>query len=358
MSIRISRRAGIVSVLLAAVVSTYFLWPRASRSAPLREAREAVGQRDFDRAATRLDEHFTRWPDDADGHLFAAQCARRSDRVAEAEKHLRRFRELTGDDERFNRERLLLSAQQGELASLDGGFAVFKMKDDDPDAPLAIEALARGYMRKGQWGRARQWLQQWLDRKPERADRAQALTWSGQCRQRLGQFPEAVADFREAHRLDPAALEVRMDLAEMLIRSAPQEALDHLEAIAAREPNRLRVLIDIARAKRNLGDFDSVRPLLEELLRQSPTDLAALTEMAKLELDLRRPIEAETYVRKAEALAPNSHEVNATLLRCLVDQGKTAESDRIRAKLKTLEAELERRAAELISTGASPKATR
>jgi Flp pilus assembly protein TadD len=100
----------------------------------------------------------------------------------------------------------------------------------------------------------------------------------------------------------------------------------------------------LARARRSLGQPESVIGLLDELLERSPTDTAAILERGKATLDLGRPNEAEPFLRLALAQAPNDPFVHLALSRCLLLTGKEPEARRHQQlyeelQLKILQAE-------------------
>src|SRR5262249_11208739 len=84
----------------------------------------------------------------------------------------------------------------------------------------------------------------------------------------------------------------------------------------------------LARARRSLGQPQSAVDLLDELLEHSPTDTAAVLERGKATLDLGRSNEAEPFLRRALAQAPNDPFVHLALSRCLLLTGKEPEARR------------------------------
>jgi Flp pilus assembly protein TadD len=62
------------------------------------------------------------------------------------------------------------------------------------------------------------------------------------------------------------------------------------------------------------------------VLAHNPDHLPALTERAKVALDAQQPAEAEEWLRKAEALAPNDQEVLLTLARTLLRLGRAEDA--------------------------------
>src|SRR5947209_2756321 len=72
-------------------------------------------------------------------------------------------------------EQLLLSAERA--VGQAEGVCRRRVEQDDPDAPLILEALARGYLRQYRLGEARFCLDVWLGKQP---DNPQALCLKGQ----------------------------------------------------------------------------------------------------------------------------------------------------------------------------------
>ena len=77
-------------------------------------------------------------------HLLAARTARRRDAYAEAERHLAACEQIAGMTKEVARERLLLTAQQGELEGVEE-LLHGRTGANDPEAVLTLEALAKGY---------------------------------------------------------------------------------------------------------------------------------------------------------------------------------------------------------------------
>src|SRR5262249_2631185 len=117
-----------------------------------------------------------RWPDDPEVLLLAARASRRARVYDDAERCLEKYRQARGLDEAGNFEQLLLPTERTLDARLDARCRHL-VKQDHPDTPLLLEALARGYLRQYRLAEARRCLELWLERQP---DNTQALTLLGQ----------------------------------------------------------------------------------------------------------------------------------------------------------------------------------
>ncbi len=85
----------------------------------------------------------------------------------------------------------------------------------------------------------------------------------------------------------------------------------------------------LAVSRHGLGQLDQAQPLLDELLATNPQDVPALIERGRLALDAQQPAEAETWLRRAEAIAPDHADVLLSLGRTLRMLRRAPEARRV-----------------------------
>jgi predicted Zn-dependent protease len=337
------RKSWIILALLAPAVgyAGYWLGVSVWANHRYRAAQDAAARRDFAEADRQLRDALSVWPGDAAVQLLAAQTARRQGNFGAAHEHLRAYRRAHGSPEAAAREEELARLQKGDLAEAD---AVLRASTEQPQAPesaLMLEAYIEGHLKvlsiaasvgmpislKKDAGLPRG-IDLWLEQRGAPADRAQGLVWHGQVRTLEGAYAEAATDFRAALALDPKQVAARWHLAKNLIEAAPADSAQLLESLRREYPDDRDVRILLATARRNLGDLNQAQQLLDELLTATPDDVAVLLERGQVALDARRPQDAETWLRRAETLAPQLPAVSLALARCLLVAGRADEARR------------------------------
>jgi predicted Zn-dependent protease len=102
------------------------------------------------------------------------------------------------------------------------------------------------------------------------------------------------------------------------------------------------VVLGLARCWYELGEFESARALLDEFLATQPDHAVALADRVKLALTTGQPAEAEQWLRRAVAVAPNDPDVLYPLVQCLQHVGKTEEAKTWLARFQKIETDLKR----------------
>jgi tetratricopeptide (TPR) repeat protein len=313
-----------------------FLWAEHHLDA----ARRALDQYAFDEAQHHLDLYLKVHPRSAAAHLLAARAARRRDAYDEAERHLAACLRLDGMTEATARERLLLTAQQGDLGDMEG-LLTAHAGADDPEAALVLEALAKGYLNRFWQADALTCLNRLLERQPRHPP---ALLMRARVWERLAlrgeaeRDPDARRDYEALLELGPS-FEARLGLAGTLYRlGRPWEALGEYEPLRRERAADPDVLLGLARCRYSLHEVDEARRLLDELLERHPKHAAALLERGRLALHAGQLAEAEEWLRRAADAAPlYDCEAQRVLCLCLEAAQKTEEARRCRERLRERE---------------------
>jgi predicted Zn-dependent protease len=334
---------GLVVVLLLAIGgAAYVVWDTLRTNHHRDAARRALERYDYAEAAMHLDRYLALRPDDRDARLLAAQTARRDGRLGEAMRRLNDAKKQGVPASAVAAERELLAIQSGDLSRSAGLVQFCADNPDNPEAGLALEALAEGALKAFDLGRARWAIGLWLRHRSSDAAQARGLTWQGRAHEFAQDFGKALADFRRATELAPDDPAVRLKLAEALIREEPREAVPHLERLQRLRPDDPEVRFQTARLRRALGQPEEAAPLLDELLADEPQRVAALVERGRVAMDLNRPGEAEDWLRRALARAPELRDVNLALADCLRQCGRLDEAKQFQDKVREIDARLQK----------------
>jgi len=283
------------------------------------------------------------WRWSAQTHLVAGRAARRAGMTTEAEHHFERCLSLAGRDSpdwaAVKLERLLMQAQIGELRGIE---AVLwdKVNRDAPEAPLILEAMARGYSRMFRLGEALKCLQMILERNP---DNDEALYGCGWIADRSDGAMDALKYYRRALRVRPDRDDVRLALAKVLAKDDPKEAIGQFEQLKSRQPDNLEVLLGLAGAYQGSGRIDGLEragELVEAVLQRDPENPDALTEKAKVMIASGQASEGEALLRRALANDPSNAPANFQLYQCLQAQpDREAEAEAQRAVFDRIKAD-------------------
>lgn len=249
----------------------------------LRAAQLCLERYEFEEAQQHLDLYLKVHPRSAAGHLLAAQTARRRDAYDEAETHLAAYLQLEGMTEAAARERLLVTAQQGDLTEMEG-LLTARTGPGDPEAVLVLEALAKGYLNRFWEVEALECLNPLLDRQPGhyRALLMRARVFENQAlKGETEREQDALRDYEKAVELKPM-FEARLGLAGTLYRlGRPRDALIEYERLRQEQPPNVEALLGAARCRYSLNEVDEARRLLDLALEQCPADAAAALERGR-----------------------------------------------------------------------------
>jgi tetratricopeptide (TPR) repeat protein len=336
-ALRRRKRLALVGLVLLvlAVVGGWLGWAEYH----LRAGERALGAHALTRARSHLDRYLRVHPGSARGHLLAARAARAAGDFEEADRHLQACERAGGDTPELRLEGHLLEAQRGALSGPIEMLLWEYVKEDHPQTPLILEALALGYLYVYRLGEARDCLERWLAREP---DNAQALFIRGLVRQGLQDQVGAGADYRRAVELAPEHFAARRWLAEYLLSGRQaDEAAEHFERLRQEEPDNPEALFGLARCRRELGDRDAARQLLDRLLAEQTPRPAWLLERGRLAQAEEDHAGAEEWFRQAHALAPHEADHCYALAACLSRRGAGDEARRYRERGKEIERDLE-----------------
>jgi tetratricopeptide (TPR) repeat protein len=304
-----------------------------------RAGEQALSRGDLSPARVHLQACLRAWPKDARVHLLAARAARRAGALDEAEQHLAACQAAGGVTDETTLEWALLRARRGELPEVEP-YLRARLDDGRADPVPILDVLTAELMRLRRLIEARQYLDRWLQLKP---DDAIALVRRGWVAEHLVDDAAAAHDYEHALAITPEDDNVRLRLAEIQERTGhAAEAVAHFERLRGRQPAEPAVLLGLARCRRQLGQPDEARQLVEAVLADHPLHAGALAEHGWLALDGGEVGEAETWLRQAVAQDPHDREILYSYYRCLEQLGKTDEARACLERVRALEADAKR----------------
>jgi tetratricopeptide (TPR) repeat protein len=211
---------------------------------------------------------------------------------------------------------------------------------DHPDAPLVLEALARGYLRCDRLRDVLEACNLWISRQP---DHPWPWLWRGGVFERLGNYHQAVADYRRALENAPEDRDVRLALGALFVRGRqPGAAVEHFEYLLDRSPEDDEALLGLASCRLEQGRPEDAVPLLERVLANDPASARGLFLRGKAALELQDAAGAQRWLAQADRQAPDDPEALHQLTGALRTQGKHAEADRLVPRLEALRQDLAR----------------
>lgn len=205
-------------------------------------------------------------------------------------------------------------------------------------------------------GRDREALQVFasMQQRPETSLQIRGLFGAALSHQNLGEPLKAKKLYRQALDADPEFDRARYRLALLIIDEQPQEALQMLDAVLARDPLHHGSAYNRALALRNLGRSAQARLAMEhyrgvlegrarisqlkERWAQDPADLKLILELGRLHRQLGAISQALNWYTRAGLLAPTDPRPPVEAVRTLLMAGRTAEATILANSLRGTEA--------------------
>jgi tetratricopeptide (TPR) repeat protein len=316
-----------------------WLWQSWRGQPQWRQVQAAFDQHDLESAALHLNGYLERRPEDAAGWLLAGQTARRLGRYPETEACLTRCQQIGGVTEATRLEWNLLRVQQGDLGGIDARLRA-TITPQDPNAPLVLEALARGYLVTDRLLDALEACELWIKRQP---DAPWPWLWRGRTYERLANHDQALENYQRAVKMAPQNRDMRLRLAALLSRGRqPGPSATHFRYVLDRFPDDNEALLGLAGCLIDLGESASAVPLLERVLASDPAASRALVLLGKSALEQGSSADAERLLSQALRQAPYDYEACHQLILTLRRQGKDAEADVLAPRLEALLQDVDR----------------
>lgn len=329
-------------VLSAAVLGLVNLWAWHQ----FREAEQALHDDQLDRARFHISQCLRIWQRGPATHFLAARIERLSGHYSEAEQYLRECVRLQhGASEATQLEEILLRAQAGDLAEVEGG--LWKcIEADHPESEQILETLARTYVREGRNAAALACLDRWIQCEPQSA---RAWHWRGWVNEHSKNMVRAILDYQRALELEPGRWGARLRMTGLLLEwNNLNQARIHIQELHRTHPDDPGVQAALARYRELNGEAEEAIRLLDQVLEVHPEYFEALLLRGQLSCLQQHPAEGEAYLRRALSLHPAHAGVLYALFQCLEQQGKESESAAVYVRYKQVEADV-RRLAQLVN---------
>jgi predicted Zn-dependent protease len=327
-------------LLLAAIgVAGWRIVRELGTTGHFRAAQAALDAGDFPAARRHLDHCLKAWPHSAETHFLAARAARRNGDLPDALRLLAAAEKLGWVPEAIELERTLLRVPLGEFPEVEKILSGW-VADGHPDSDLILEVLAPAYLGNYQLGTAQHYAKLWTESRPGSARAWACLSAVARAN---GDKEGAIDASRRAVSLAPESRKDRLEFVRLLLETSHStEALEHLEYLRQRAPDDPRVRLGLARCHSMRGEPEEARRLLDEVLAELPNDPDALAARGRLEFSAGGYAQAERWLRRAAERTPLDRHILASLIPCLVRNGKTDEVRRWTERLKKCDADLAR----------------
>jgi tetratricopeptide (TPR) repeat protein len=326
------------ALLIAVVASLVGAW-LGRADTPWQEAQAALARHELQAAAGHLDLHLQSQPDDAAALFLAGRTARRLGRYNAAEAYLVRCQQIDGVTDATRLEWDLFRVQQGDLGDVHTRLRS-TITPEHPEAPLVLEALARGYLVTDRLMDALEACDLWIS---QQADHPWPRLWRGSIYERLANVESAKADYEQALVIAPDDRDVRLSLGALYRRGRqPAPAAEHFEFVLQRFPNDQEALIGLAGCRIELGEPDAAVPLLERVVDANPHEPQALLLLGRVAREKSDAATAEHWLRQAVEHMPDDPEALHQLILALRTQGKHNEADALAPGLEILRGDIDR----------------
>jgi tetratricopeptide (TPR) repeat protein len=201
-------------------------------------------------------------------------------------------------------------------------------------------------------GRDREALQVFasMQQRPETSLQTRGLFGAALSHQNLGESLKAKQLYRQALAAEPDFDRARYRLALLILDDQPQEALEMLDGVLARDPlhhgsayNRALALRNLGRSKQARLAMQHYRSVLEGRARisqlkerwaQSPTDVTLILELGRLHRQLGAISQALNWYTRAGALAPTDPRPAVEAVRTLLMAGRRTEALKLASSLR------------------------
>lgn len=286
----------------------------------------------YDRAEAAFNAVFAAHPDEFDVLLNlgrAAARARDDDRAQRVLETALRMQPASID--------VLLELGQLNAARRDFTRAIYYLtqaKTAAPGRPEVVVALARASQSGGYYGDAAIAYEEYLRLVPsdDSAHRDHALV-AGYSEPRRAEALKELDEYLKKHPEDAIAY---YNLAQLVWRDHPEEAIAHLEHAVQLDPSFVAAHLDRAWLLQRQGSAADAIKDLQAAAKIDPEDFRVLDLLGLSYLSLDRAADAEPVLRRALQIARDDPNILMHLGRALMELGKEEEGQRLLARFQTL----------------------
>jgi Tfp pilus assembly protein PilF len=194
-----------------------------------------------------------------------------------------------------------------------GGRASFEeMLKRQPQAWLAVEALATSYLAENKKAEASAVVRQYTSAAPNSVSGQQFL---GSWLLRTGDIPGARAAFQEAKRIEPKSDAADLSLAQIAVQEGKLDtARDLLNGIVNRGPRNVLALSFLGQVENKAGHSEAAINDYNRAIQEDPNNVPSLNNLAYLLADTKTdPDRALALAQKVKELDPKSATIDDTI---------------------------------------------
>ena len=144
----------------------------------------------------------------------------------------------------------------------------------------------------------------------------------GILRKRAGNFPAAARHFREALRYSPHEARLHHNLASVLARSSPSEALAHCRQALTLEPTLAKSFLLLGHLAADRKDWQAAASAFEQVVRLQPDGPVGHHELGVAQQRLGESALAQRSLEQALVLAPENLQIRSSLVSVLRDRSE------------------------------------
>lgn len=292
--------------LLPAALAIALLLQNQSDSADLK-FQTLLSSRQFDLARNQINNLLQADPDNASAMFRLARLELAQDHAQSAIEAIEATARLGYDTRQIEILRGLVFARAGKHAEALKILVPAYLNHEKPEAEIA-EGLARVYLAQFQATQARKAIESWKTASPN-DDRP--YLFLNEIEDRSGtDAATRIANYKSAIARNPGRFESHEKLANLYLEDNQLDlARDEFNKCLAMKPDHLPSRIGTGTIAVKQGNQAEAETILNEVLRQDPNSIFALSELSQIELQKGSVDKAVAHLKKAVEISPYTSEL-------------------------------------------------
>jgi predicted Zn-dependent protease len=292
--------------LLPAALAIALLLQNQSDSADLK-FQTLLSSRQFDLARNQINNLLQADPDNASAMFRLARLELAQDHAQSAIEAIEATARLGYDTRQIEILRGLVFARAGKNAEALKILVPAYLNHEKPEAEIA-EGLARVYLAQFQATQARKAIESWKTASPN-DDRP--YLFLNEIEDRSGtDAATRIANYKSAIARNPGRFESHEKLANLYLEDNQLDlARDEFNKCLAMKPDHLPSRIGTGTIAVKQGNQAEAETILNEVLRQDPNSIFALSELSQIELQKGSVDKAVAHLKKAVEISPYTSEL-------------------------------------------------
>ena len=311
-------------IALLACALLVWQWRRVWPLFPNWRASIALQNRDTDAANSWL--QLAEWgvSDHPETAFLRARCQRRLGDFVGVRRYLEKAHKCGVPRQRLEREQWLTLAQSGRMTESEPQLPVL-LGDPQDDVHEICEAYSSGYFRLHRYENALEVINAWLADYPKNS---YALLLRARVLHRMHNPFDAEKDLQSAVTISPGLAEAQLELADMLrARKRPEEALSHYDKCLGHAKVATQARIGRCISLKMLGQADTAREQLRQIVQEHPDQAQAAYELGLLELEAGEAQSAVEHLQRVKELSPTNLEARYGLAQALQLCGRRKDAE-------------------------------